>query len=109
MLALVSYAILGDSEISRILDFNALDPSEAQQAGYWVGLIGAAAGYLSVIAFAFIFAQIFIVRPILRRKAEGMQIFNISALANSQQREHDEAAEAGGFADALGVDVGAGF
>jgi hypothetical protein len=38
-----------------------------------------------------------------------MTINNIQALSVSRQREHDHAAEAGGFADALGVDVGGGF
>ena len=65
--------------------------------------------YLAMVGFGIAFSQVFIVRPILRRKAEGMQVFNIAALAHSQQRAHDRAAEAGGFADALGVDVGAGF
>ena len=65
--------------------------------------------YLSIVGFAIAFTQIFIVRPVLRRKAEGMQLFNFEALAAAHQRAHDRAAEAGGFADALGVDVGAGF
>ena len=65
--------------------------------------------YFAIVATGLAFSQIFIVRPVLRRKAEGMQVFNIAALAHSQQRAHDRAAEAGGFADALGVDVGAGF
>ena len=62
---------------------------------------------LAILSFAF--AHIFIIRPILRRKVEAMVINEAQALAHSRQREHDHAAEAGGFADALGVDVGAGF
>jgi hypothetical protein len=38
-----------------------------------------------------------------------MVIHNVNALTASRQRAHDHAAEAGGFADALGVDVGAGI
>ena len=32
-----------------------------------------------------------------------------AALAAARQRSHDHALEAGGFADALGVDIGSGF
>jgi uncharacterized membrane protein YjgN (DUF898 family) len=65
--------------------------------------------YLVALSFAFSFSQIFITRPILMRKAEATTIHNAGALAASRQRAHDKATEAGGFADALGVDVGAGF
>lgn len=65
--------------------------------------------YLVALSFAFSFSQIFITRPILMRKAEATTIHNAQALTASRQRAHDKATEAGGFADALGVDVGAGF
>jgi len=65
--------------------------------------------YLALFAVPFAFAHIFITRPILKRKAEAMVINEAQTLTQSRQREHDHAAEAGGFADALGVDVGAGF
>jgi len=65
--------------------------------------------YLALFAIPFAFSHIFIIRPILQRKAEAMVIHDAQVLTQSRQREHDHAAEAGGFADALGVDVGAGF
>jgi len=65
--------------------------------------------YIALFAVPFAFAQIFITRPILQRKAEAMVISEAQALTQSRQRAHDHAAEAGGFADALGVDVGAGI
>jgi len=65
--------------------------------------------YIVFFAFPFAFSQIFITRPILQRKSEAMVIHDAQLLTQSRQREHDHAAEAGGFADALGVDVGAGF
>ncbi len=65
--------------------------------------------YLVFFAVPFSFSQIFVTRPILQRKAEAMVIDDAQVLTQSRQREHDHAAEAGGFADALGVDVGAGF
>jgi uncharacterized membrane protein YjgN (DUF898 family) len=65
--------------------------------------------YLVFFAVPFAFAHIFVTRPILQRKAEAMVIHDAQVLTRSRQREHDHAAEAGGFADALGIDVGAGF
>jgi uncharacterized membrane protein YjgN (DUF898 family) len=65
--------------------------------------------YLALFAIPFAFTHIFITRPILQRKAEAMVIHDAEVLTQSRQRAHDHAAEAGGFADALGVDVGAGF
>lgn len=65
--------------------------------------------YLTFFAIPFAFSHIFITRPILQRKAEAMVIHGAQVLTQSRQRAHDHAAEAGGFADALGVDVGAGF
>ncbi len=81
----------------------------AQMMADWPVLAMFAAAYLLAIAVSYAFSQIFITRPLLRRKAETMTVNNIQALSVSRQREHDHAAEAGGFADALGVDVGAGF
>jgi uncharacterized membrane protein YjgN (DUF898 family) len=69
----------------------------------------AVTAYIALFAVPFAFAQIFITRPILQRKAEAMVINEAQALTQSRQRAHDHAAEAGGFADALGVDVGAGI
>jgi hypothetical protein len=45
----------------------------------------------------------------MRRKVEAMVVENPEILREVSQREHDKATEAGGFADALGVDVGAGL
>ena len=96
-------------------DFSQLDPETLAASGSVdvfsrVALIVTVViAYVSLIGFAIAYNQIFIVRPILRRKADGMEVANLAAAASSQQRTHDEAAEAGGFADALGVDVGAGF
>lgn len=119
VLGAIGYAVLGDGW--QTLFTTAAQPSDDvlvddvqralrnQIAGYWLALVSGAAGYIMLIAFSLAFSQIFIIRPILRRKVEGMQIFNSAALQASQQRAHDHASEAGGFADALGVDVGAGF
>jgi hypothetical protein len=81
------------------------DPWQAIPATVLIGIFL----YLAFFAVPFAFSHIFITRPILQRKAEAMVIHDAQVLTQSRQREHDHAAEAGGFADALGVDVGAGF
>ncbi len=78
-------------------------------AASWPVVAGTVAVYLVTFIFAFAFTQIFITRPVLERKAETMVITNVGTLSRARQRAHDMAAEAGGFADALGVDVGAGI
>ncbi|MGF1446792.1 MAG: DUF898 family protein [Pikeienuella sp.] len=65
-------------------------------------------GYLLVLGLAFAFSQIFVTLRVLRTQVEGMIVIDPDALAAAQQRAHDASAEAGGFADALGVDIGAG-
>ena len=65
--------------------------------------------YLFMFAVPFALGHVFITKPILRKKAEAMVIHDAQTITQSRQRAHDHAAEAGGFADALGVDVGAGI
>jgi len=83
------------------------DLAAAQQ--HWPVIAMVALGYLVVIATSYAFSHLFITQPILQRKAESMTLHNVQLLSMSRQRAHDAASEAGGFADALGVDVGAGF
>ena len=65
--------------------------------------------YLVMICVVFAVSQVFFFHRILRRKVETTIIHNHTALSGSLQREHQSSTEAGGFADALGVDVGGGF
>lgn len=104
-----AYAMIGPDQLMALQ--NAADnPTEALGQGQIMSIGGLfVAAYLVALAFGFAFSQIFITRPILTRKAEAMLIHNPAALRASRQRAHDHATEAGGFADALGVDVGAGF
>jgi hypothetical protein len=83
------------------------DPSGLLAA--WPQILAGALGYLTLLGFAFAFTQVFLTMPILRAKVEGMTVSDPVALTSTRQRPHDAAAEAGGFADALGVDVGAGL
>ena len=103
MLVWLSFATAEQADRMWRLADGAVDPN----LGWAVfGLMAFA--YLSAIALSAALTQVFIVRPLLRRQAESMQIDGSGGLAAVRQREHDEAIEAGGFADALGVDVGAG-
>ena len=85
------------------------DGQRLDDATAWATVAIFVFSYLLAFALAYAFSQIFLVRPILRRKVAGMQIADAHLLARSQQRAHDDAVEAGGFADALGVDIGSGF
>ena len=108
---LASAFVLGIDNISQTAEFEAAmtesmaNPMQSIPAV----VVVVALFYLVLFAIPFAFGQIFITRPILQRKAEAMVIHDAQVLTQSRQREHDHAAEAGGFADALGVDVGAGF
>ena len=107
LIMFIAIGLLGEDGLQDLAEI--IEETPEAVVGAWHVLVVAMFSYIFVIALAFVFSQIFLIRPILRRKVEGMQNFNISGLEASQQRDHDEAAEAGGFADALGVDVGAGF
>jgi uncharacterized membrane protein YjgN (DUF898 family) len=85
------------------------EPDLAQMMQFLPVIIGVGVVYLMAFAVSYAFTQAFIVRPILKLRVEGMLLRNPSALRYAAQRRHDSAAEAGGFADALGVDMGAGF
>lgn len=78
-----------------------------------VGEIGAlalfGAAYLVTIAVYVALAHAFISHPLLKRAARTLTIHNLAAAGRARQRAHDEQAEAGGFADALGADVGGAF
>ncbi|MEM1382124.1 MAG: DUF898 family protein [Pseudomonadota bacterium] len=75
----------------------------------WPTLVIFVFAYLFVMAAGFAFSQVFVTQPVLRRQVAATTIANAEVLVRSRQREEDRAGEAGGFADALGVDVGAGL
>ncbi len=100
-------ALVGEDRFTEILDQIEARRTDGKVA--WQLLAVIATGYLAAIPVAIAFNHIFMTRPILRRQVEGMQIADAHVLATAQQRGHDHALEAGGFADALGVDIGSGF
>ena len=105
----VAWTALGGPQLGALLEGGSDTPtlSQFRALGPLVGV--AILGYLLVFAFSYAFTQTFITQPILRRKVEGMLVANPAFLRSAGQRRHDEASEAGGFADALGVEVGAGI
>ncbi|MEO1687718.1 MAG: hypothetical protein AAFU61_07420, partial [Pseudomonadota bacterium] len=77
---------------------------QAETAGFAVAVIG---GYVAIIILFFSIGQITGVHWPLRARIEALHVEGVETLSEARQRERDDAAEAGGFADAL--DVGAGF
>ncbi|MEM9146872.1 MAG: DUF898 family protein [Pseudomonadota bacterium] len=75
----------------------------------WPIALAGVVSYLVLLSVGFAFGQLFVSLPVLRAKVEATRINDPQLLALSRQREADRAGEAGGFADALGVDVGAGI
>lgn len=114
IVVVVSFGVLYGLGLLEPGEGFALDPSAegfdfAQLLQFLPAMIGFTMVYLMAFAVSYAFTQSFIVRPLLRLRVEGMLLRNPSALRYAAQRGHDSAAEAGGFADALGVDMGAGF
>ncbi len=72
-------------------------------------LIGTAAIYLFAIVAIISLSQAFITLPIMRLIAHTTEVYGLENLSRAQQRARDEQVEAGGFADALGADVGGAF
>ncbi|MEO1612705.1 MAG: DUF898 family protein [Pseudomonadota bacterium] len=67
------------------------------------------AAYLPAIAAWVAFSQAFITHPLLSEIAFSTRIHGLEHAGRARQRDHDQQAEAGGFADALGADVGGAF
>lgn len=72
-------------------------------------LIGIAAIYLFGIVAVISLSQAFITLPIMKLIARTTSVYGLEGLDRAQQRARDEQVEAGGFADALGADVGGAF
>lgn len=70
---------------------------------------GAAVVYLFAIVAIISLSQAFITLPIMKLIARTTEVYGLEELARAQQRARDAQVEAGGFADALGADVGGAF
>ncbi len=69
-------------------------------------LIGIAAVYLFGVVIVISLSQVFITLPIMKLIARTTEVYGLENMARAQQRARDAQVEAGGFADALGADVG---
>ena len=103
--AILAYLLVSPEEFSALMKLRGYGSA----ANHWQLVAMYFFSLVVVAAVSRAFTHIFVIQPVLQRKAESMTVNNVQLLSLSRQREHDEAAEAGGFADALGVDVGAGF
>ena len=105
--ATVAVLLIGPEKAQALLQ--ALQAEKVSGPAYWWVLGFMALGYLTAVPFGMAFDQLLLVRPILARQVDGLRIADAAALGTVRQRDHDHAMEAGGFADALGVDIGSGF
>lgn len=82
----------------------------AAPTGVALGALGGVAlVYFAVIAVGLALSHVLISQPLIRAVCASSVIVNPGALGRARQRAHDRQAEAGGFADALGADVGGAF
>ena len=65
--------------------------------------------YLPAIATYIGLNHAFITHPLIAEAARSATVHDLDAADAARQRAHDDQAEAGGFADALGADVGGAF
>lgn len=93
-------------------DGGVVDSLAAGEAPDLSGLIALALGalvYLPAIAVYTAFRHAFINHPLVRAITTSTRIHDLAAAARARQRPHDQQVEAGGFADALGADIGGAF
>lgn len=89
--------------------FGQLAEGEIPALSGMMGLAFAALAYLPAVAVFVALRHAFVVHPMLRVVTASLTIHDLAAAARARQRGHDEQAEAGGFADALGADIGGAF
>lgn len=89
--------------------FKTLGGGEMPSLPALIGLGVVMLSYLPAVAAYVALGHAFITHPLIREVAMTTGIENLDAASDAAQRAHDEQAEAGGFADALGADVGGAF
>ncbi len=108
VLAGVSFGVLAVTGIEPDV-FQTLENGEMPSLSAMIGLAVFMLSYLPAIAAYAALSHAFITHPLIKEVVATTAIINLDAAALAQQRGHDEQAEAGGFADALGADIGGGF
>lgn len=87
----------------------ALAAGQGPEAVQFFVLVAGAVAYLPMVAVYVALHHAFIRHPMLREVTDSTSFFGLEAAGRAKQRAHDEQAEAGGFADALGADIGGAF
>lgn len=98
-------AVGGLASLESLGDFEANAADPAMIAGLAMGLVM----YVGLILFVLVLTHVFITQPLLRATCRSARIRGLTYATRARQREHDRQSEAGGFADALGADVGGAF
>lgn len=89
--------------------FAALAEGRAPALPALAALAGLALVYLPAVAVWSALGHAFLTHRLVRTVAAATLVRNLDAAALARQRGHDAQAEAGGFADALGADIGGAF
>lgn len=116
VLAALTFAVISASGFGLIANLG-IGPKifEDIMQGNFTGLSSISAlapiiiAYLSAIAVYVALNHCFITHPLMKEVAVTTIVHDLSAADEAMQRLHDEQSEAGGFADALGADVGGAF
>ncbi|MFN3259152.1 MAG: DUF898 family protein [Pikeienuella sp.] len=103
--SLAAAALIGDPSAL----FAALAEGRAPDVTGLLALALLAAAYLPAVAVWSALGHAFLTHPLLKAACAGLLIHDLEAAERARQRAHDEQAEAGGFADALGADMGGAF
>ncbi len=103
--SLAAAALIGDPAAL----FAALSEGRAPDLTGLLALALLAAAYLPAVAVWSALGHAFLTHPLLKAACAGVLIHDLDAAERARQRAHDEQAEAGGFADALGADLGGAF
>ncbi|WP_340108095.1 DUF898 family protein [Pikeienuella sp. HZG-20] len=100
-------ALVGLGRESGVMD--SLASGEAPRLSGLIALAFGALVYLPAVAAYTALGHAFLNHPLIRATVAATRIHGLAAAARARQRPHDDQAEAGGFADALGADVGGAF
>lgn len=89
--------------------FAALSEGEVPTLSGLIALALSGLAYLPAVAVFSALGHAFISHPLIAATTASARFHDLAAAGRARQRSHDEQAEAGGFADALGADVGGAF
>lgn len=102
--------------VGMVIFASGVDPAQFQGLAEDLiprGELAFVGGMIAIYMFAIVaiisLSQAFITLPIMKLIARTTEVYGLEELSRAQQRARDRQVEAGGFADALGADVGGAF